>query len=113
MVRKRYTDEFKINLMREFSSREIEIVKFAAEKNIPLGTFREWLDNYRKFGTPTMKRTALNKSVKPIDVTRETKEIIKEVKLSDDQKFSLEINGITLTFALKNLKLVLETIQNG
>ena len=71
------------------------------------------LTNYRKFGTPTMKRTALNKSVKPIDVTRETKEIIKEVKLSDDQKFSLEINGITLTFALKNLKLVLEAIQNG
>lgn len=113
MLRKKYTDDFKINMMQEFNSREIEIAKFAAEKNIPLGTFKVWLENYRKFGTPIMKRPTLDATVKPIDVTSKTKEIMREAKSLDDQKFSLEINGISLTFALKNLKTVLEIIQNG
>lgn len=113
MTREKYTDNFKINIMKEFSTRKIEIAKFAVEKNIPLGTFRSWLENYRKFGTPIIKRPVQNATVKPIDITQETKEIIKESKTSNDQNFNLEINGYTLTFSLKNLKMVLEARQNG
>lgn len=112
-IRKTYDDEFKINLVREFQCRKIEISTFATEKNISESTFKKWLEIYRLAETLKEEKKAITKSGILIDVTKEAKEIIDESTSNENQKIDFEINGIKLTFSLKNLKIVLEMLQNG
>lgn len=111
-TRKTYDDEFKINLVREFQCRKIEISAFASEKNISENTFKKWLEIYRLAEALKEEKKAIAKSGILIDVTKEAKEIIGESKTNQNQRIDLEINGIKFTFSLKNLKIVLEMLQN-
>lgn len=110
--RKVYTDDFKIKMVREYEKGELSIAEFAAKNAITQCTFQRWLEVYRK-NDVAKSETKPNENVKPIDITKEAKEIISETMVTEEPKIDIEINGITLTFPLKNLKKILEAIQNG
>ena len=109
--RKVYTEDFKIKMVKEYIKENLSIGDFATKNNISHCTFARWLGVYRKNVTAN-DEIEIIENVKPIDVTKKAKEIINETNF-DESKISVEINGITLTFPLKNLKKVLEAIQNG
>ncbi len=111
--RKTYSDDFKIKLIREFENRKVGIPEFVQEKNISQSTFKKWLEIYRIAETLECTNKEIKETLDLIDVTEETKEIVNESKPVADQKIDIEINGIILTFSLKNLRTVLEAIQNG
>lgn len=111
--RKTYSDDNKIKLIKEFQHRKISISEFTQEKNISQSTFKKWLEIYRIAETLKCSNKETLKTLDLIDITEETKEIVNESKINVEEKINVEINGITLTFALKNLRTVLEAIQNG
>lgn len=110
--RKTYSDDFKINLIREFQSGNAGIHEFVSKKNLSESTFKKWLEIYRLANTLEKEKNIRIKNSILIDVTDEAKEIIKESNTNPEQKIDFEINGIKLTLSLKNLKIVLEAIQN-
>lgn len=112
MKKRRYTDDFKLKLVEEYENGDLGIADFTSKNKISMSTFGKWLEKYRKHGEIKSKRE-ISENIKPIDITKEAKEIMKESITHEEQKISLEINGITLTFPLKNLKIFLEAIQNG
>lgn len=110
--RKTYSDDFKIKLIREFQHGRVGISEFVSKKNLSENTFKKWLEIYRLAELLEKEKKAKSKKAILIDVTKEAKEIIKNSKTDPDSKIDFEINGIKLTFSLKNLKTVLEVIQN-
>lgn len=110
-----YSAEYKLALIEEYRSRNISIRAFAREKGVSLSTFESWLKKVRQYGTPMLRMpTVLNdKPLKPIDVTSEAKEIIREetVNTNASNTFTLETKGMKLTFSISNLKDVLEAIK--
>ncbi len=111
--RKTYSDEFKIKLIKEYQIRQIGISEFVLEKNLSESTFKKWLEIYRLAETLKNESKMKRKNSILIDVTDEVKEIIKASTTANvEQKIDLEINGIKLTVSLKNLRTVLEAIQN-
>lgn len=111
--RKTYSDEFKIELIREYQIRQIGISEFVLEKNLSESTFKKRLEIYRLAETLKNESKTKRENSILIDVTDEAKEIIKASTTTNvEQKVDLEINGIKLTVSLKNLRTVLEVIQN-
>ena len=111
--RKVYTDEFKQKMVLAYKNGDLASSDFAANNKISKSTFRKWVEASRKNESPKTQNDSLIENLKPIDVTKETKEIIVKTDTIKDKKIDIEINGITLTFSSKNLKLFLEVIQNG
>ena len=75
-----YSAEYKLALTEEYRSRNISISAFAREKGVSLSTFENWLKKVRQYGTPMLRIPAvlIDKPPKPIDITSEAKEIIRE-----------------------------------
>ncbi len=111
--RKIYPESFKKKMVKEYENGDIDTIEFAKQKGIPLSTFRKWIDNYRESNDLEFEETVLNSSVKPIDITKETKDIAKDIKAKSEQKIDIEIKGITLTLSTSSLKAFLEVLQNG
>ena len=109
-----YSAEYKMSMINEYLSRDITIRNFIKEKGIGLSTFESWLTKLRKAGQIGYKKdkSVLAKGMLPIDVTNETKAIIKEESANSSNVFTLETKGMKLTFSIYNLKEVLEVINN-
>ena len=109
-----YSAEYKISMINEYLSRDITIRDFVKEKDIGLSTFESWLTKLRKAGQLGYKKDKVisKKGMLPIDVTNETKAIIKEETDKSSNVFTLETKGMKLTFSIYNLKEVLEVINN-
>ena len=114
MEYKIYAAECKIALIEEYRSRNVSMRTFCKEKDISLSTFESWLRKIRMYGQPELKMVPkTNENLLPIDVTTETKTIIKEESIKAPNTFVLETKGMKLTFSLSDLKTVLEVINNG
>lgn len=108
-----YSTECKISLIEEYQSQNVSMRTFCKEKDISLSTFASWLRKIRMYGQPGLKMfPKANGFLTPIDVTDETKEIIKEESYKSSNTFTLETKGMKLTFSINNLKEVLEVINN-
>ena len=109
-----YSAEYKMSMINEYLSRDITIRDFVKEKDIGLSTFESWLTKLRKAGQLGYKKDKVisKKGMMPIDVTNETKAIIKEETDKSSNVFTLETKGMKLTFSIYNLKDVLEVINN-
>ena len=109
-----YSAEYKMSMINEYLSRDITIRDFVKEKDIGLSTFESWLTKLRKAGQLGYKKDKVisKKGMMPIDVTNETKAIIKEETDKSSNVFTLETKGMKLTFSIYNLKEVLEVINN-
>ena len=109
-----YSAEYKMSMINEYLSRDITIRAFVMEKDIGLSTFESWLTKMRKAGQLGYKKDKVisKKGMMPIDVTNETKAIIKEETDKSSNVFTLETKGMKLTFSIYNLKEVLEVINN-
>ena len=109
-----YSAEYKISMINEYLSRDITIRDFVKEKDIGLSTFESWLTKLRKAGQLGYKKDKVisKKGMLPIDVTNETKAIIKEETDKSSNVFTLETKGMKLTFSIYNLKEVLEVIND-
>lgn len=109
-----YSAEYKMSMINEYLSRDITIRDFVKEKDIGLSTFESWLTKLRKAGQLGYKKDKVisKKGMLPIDVTNETKAIIKEETDKSSNVFTLETKGMKLTFSIYNLKEVLEVINN-
>ena len=108
-----YSAEYKIAMIEEYHSRNVTIRAFCKEKDLCLSTFESWLTKVRKYGKPSLKMVLrTNNDLTPIDVTNETKMIIKEEMANFKDTFILETRGMKLTFSINNLKEVLEVINN-
>ena len=114
MQYKIYSAEYKMSMINEYLSRDITIRDFVKEKDIGLSTFESWLTKLRKAGQLGYKKDKVisKKGMLPIDVTNETKAIIKEETDKSSNVFTLETKGMKLTFSIYNLKEVLEVINN-
>lgn len=110
---KTYAAEYKISLIEEYQSRNISMRAFCKEKELCLSTFVSWLKKIRMYGQPQLKMVPkTNENLLPIDVTTETKTIIKEESIKASNTFVLETKGLKLTFSINNLKEVLEVINH-
>lgn len=108
-----YAAEYKISLIKEYQSRNISMRDFCKEKELCLSTFASWLKKIRMYGQPKLKMVPkTNENLLPIDVTTETKTIIKEESIKASNTFVLETKGMKLTFSINNLKEVLEVINH-
>ena len=109
-----YSAEYKMSMINEYLSKDITIRDFVKEKDIGLSTFESWLTKLRKAGQLGYKKDKVisKKGMLPIDVTNETKAIIKEETDKSSNVFTLETKGMKLTFSIYNLKEVLEVINN-
>ena len=109
-----YTAEYKMALIEEYQSRNVTIRSFCKEKDISLSTFESWLVKIRKYGNLHLRKSESigNNLLTPIDITNETKEIIKEELDKTSNTFTLETRGMKLTFSINNLKEVLEVINH-
>ena len=113
MQYKVYSTECKIALIEEYRSQNISMRTFCKEKDISLSTFESWLRKIRMYGQPGLKMLPkANSFLTPIDVTNETKEIVKEESYKSSNTFTLETKGMKLTFSINSLKEVLEVINN-
>ena len=109
-----YAAEYKISLIEEYQSRNISMRAFCKEKELCLSTFVSWLKKMRMYGQSKLKMVPkTNENLLPIDVTTETKTIIKEESIKASNTFVLETKGLKLTFSINNLKEVFEVINNG
>ena len=109
-----YTAEFKMAMVKEFLTSSYSAYGFAKEKNIKYTTFRSWLALYRKSNDQLLDIKDDNRNMlKPIDVTREAKAIIKKETSHPTERIKLELEGMKLTFPISCLKEVLEVIRNG
>lgn len=113
MEYKIYSAECKIALIEEYRSRNASMRTFCKEKDISLSTFESWLRKIRMYGQPSLKMfPKANGFLTPIDVTDETKEIVKEESYKAPNTFTLETKGMKLTFSINNLKEVFEVINH-
>ena len=113
MQYKIYSAECKIALIEEYRSQNVSMRTFCKEKDISLSTFESWLRKIRMYGQPGLNMfPKTNDFLTPIDVTTETKTIIKEESIKASNTFVLETKGMKLTFSLSDLKTVLEVINN-
>ena len=113
MQYKIYSAECKIALIEEYQSRNVSMRTFCKEKDISLSTFESWLRKTRMYGQPGLKMfPKANGFLTPIDVTNETKEIVKEESYKTSNTFTLETKGMKMTFSINNLKEVLEVINH-
>ena len=113
MQYKIYAAEYKVALIKEYQSGNISMRAFCKEKDISLSTFESWLRKIRMYGQPGLKMLPeANGFLTPIDVTDETKEIVKEKSYKPSNTFTLETKGMKLTFSINSLKEVLEVINN-
>ena len=114
MEYKTYSAEYKMQMIDEYMSRNITIRAFVKEKDIGLSTFESWLTKLRKAGQLgyIKDKVITREEMLPIDVTKETKEIIREEMVSSSNIFTLETKGMKLTFSISNLKKVLEVIND-
>lgn len=76
-----YSAEYKMSMINEYLSRDITIRNFVKEKGIGLSTFESWLTKLRKAGQLGYKKDKVisRKEMVPIDVTSETKTIMKQL----------------------------------
>ena len=108
-----YTAEYKLALIDEYQSRNVSMRTFCKEKDLSLSTLESWLRKIRIYGHPELKMVPKSDNVlTPIDVTEETKAIVKEEMINSSNTFTLKTKGMTLTFSINNLKEVLEVISN-
>ncbi len=113
MEYKIYAAEYKISLIEEYQSRNISMRAFCKEKELCLSTFVSWLKKMRMYGQSKLKMVPkTNENLLPIDVTTETKTILKEESIKTSNTFILETKGLKLTFSINNLKEVLEVINH-
>ena len=103
---KSYSAEYKLTIVDEYLSRDISIRKYADEKNIPVRTFYSWLQKVRSNRNQPIRKDNLA----PIDITNETKAMIKD---SPSSHFTMKIKGITFSFSIDDLNKVLEAIRYG
>lgn len=114
MQYKIYAAEYKMSLIEEYQSRNISMRAFCKEKELCLSTFVSWLKKIKMYGQPQLKMVPkANENLLPIDVTTETKTILKEESIKTSNTFILETKGLKLTFSINNLKEVFEVINNG
>lgn len=114
MKYKTYSAEYKMAMIDEYMSRKVTIRAFAREKDIGLSTFESWLTKLRKAGQLGYKKDNVVSSneMLPIEVTNETREIVKEEANRFSNVFTLQTKGMKLTFSINNLKDVLEVIND-
>lgn len=113
MQYKIYAAEYKMSLIEEYQSRNISLRAFCEEKELCLSTFVSWLKKIRMNGQSQLKMVPkANENLLPIDVTTETKTILKEESIKTSNTFTLEAKGLKLTFSINNLKEVLEAINH-
>ena len=101
-----YSAEYKMAIVEEYVARDVTVRDFVKEKNIPIATFSSWITKFRKAGYPCARRDTM---AKPMEITHQVKQIIKEEK---ESFFTLETKGMKFTFSINNLKQVLEAISN-
>lgn len=114
MEYKIYSAEYKLSLVKEFQSRNMSMRGFCKEKDICLSTFIDWLKKVEAYGETNIEaliRKPENNLLTPIDVTTEVKKIVNDGNQIINNAFTLEIKGMKLTFAISNLKEVLEVIK--
>ena len=111
--KKVYSDDFKRKMVMEYEDGDISAPEFAEKHKISVFTFRKWLESSKKIGNFNVQKESFSSGVKPIDVTKEAKEIISKPKSTENKKIDVEINGIVLSFSSKDLRTFLEAIQNG
>ena len=109
-----YSAEYKLSLIEEFQSRKISMRAYCKEKDVPLNTFISWIKKVKTLGKENIEsflRKPENNSLTPIDVSAEVKNIINDENYSLNNVFTMEIKGIKFTFAISNLKEVIEVIK--
>lgn len=114
MERKIYSAECKLSLIKEYLDGKLTMRAFCKEKDLCLSTLESWLTKVRKHGLPIIEafsKKTESDSLAPIDVAAEVKKIISDETYVADNVFTLEIKGIKLSFAISNLKDVLEVIK--
>ena len=72
-----YSAEYKMAIVEEYVARDVTVRDFVKEKNIPIATFSSWITKFRKAGYPCARRDT---RAKPMEITHQVKQIIKEEK---------------------------------
>ena len=108
-----YSDDFKRKMVMEYEDGDISAPEFAEKHKISVFTFRKWLESSNKIRILNIQKEPFSSNIKPIDITKEAKEIITKPKVAENKKIDVEINGIVLSFSSKDLRTFLEAIQNG
>ena len=120
-MRKFFTDDQRLNLVKEFKRSELSISEFARLKNISRSTFRDWVHAYdniggtfvRIKGVQNLENALINEEnlkmnmLEPSEIAKKSRHFTR----FDHSIVCIEFKGLKITTSLEQALKILETIN--